>query len=56
MQKTNYKSTAITATEDVKITDRNIGCFYIENKKGADAYVGIKELTGRLKETVCPVV
>jgi len=38
------------------MTDRNIGCFYIENKKGADAYVGIKRLMERLKETVCPIV
>ena len=38
--------TATTATKDVKITDRNVGYFYIENKKGADAYVGIKELMG----------
>ena len=53
---TNIKFTATTATKDVKVTDRNIGCFYIENKKGADAYVGIKRLTGRLKEIVCPIV
>ena len=31
------------------MTGRNVGYFYIENKKGADAYVGIKWLMGRLK-------
>ena len=54
--KTNYKSTATTATKDVKIIDRNVGNFYIENMKGADAYVGIKWLMGRLKGRVCPIV
>ena len=54
--KTNYKSTATTATKDVKMTDRNVGYFYIKNKEGADAYVGIKRLMRQFKEMVCLIV
>ena len=56
LTKINYKNTATTATKDMEMTDRNIGCFYIKNRKDGDAYEGIKRLIGWLKEIVCPIV
>ena len=56
LTKSNYKNTATTATKDVRMTDEISVIFIYKNKKGADAYVGIKRLTRQLKEIVCLIV